>query len=305
MKTKWLVLHNTFITGTRSSHKKALTLFEDTYAKLKAEAANDPDIQQILIDFEPFYLAYQSFYAQKQAILGMYEGYTLAFEKILADMPYQVRVWEGKVRAEYMEDSPEEHMIFPNKRSAFLNGTYEERINAIKSLTLRLANFPVLAPVQALVQTYYNTLEAARLNQQQQEGQNDKLSSLLEKQRIDTCTELYGVLARLMWKYRYDTDRVNNYIDRALFTQSSGTGGITILKGRVADIQNVPIVGAKVSLPEIGLETDTDATGAFEMEVETGTFRVEVAAAGYQTYIEMGVVFDVNKVVEKNVNLAV
>ena len=305
MKTKWLVLHNTFATGTKGSLKKALTLFEDTYAKLKAEAANDPDIQLILTDFEPFYLAYQSLYAQKQAILGMYEGHTLAFENVLADMPHQIRVWESKVRAEYMEDSPEEHMIFPNKRSAFLNGTYEERINAIKSLTLRLANFPALAPVQALVHTYYNTLEAARLNQQQQEGQNDKLSSLLEKQRIDTCTELYGVLARLMWKYRYDTDRVNNYIDRALFAQSSGTGGITILKGRVADIQNVPIVGAKVSLPEIGLETDTDATGAFEMEVETGTFRVEVAAAGYQTYIEMGVVFDVNKVVEKNVNLAV
>ncbi len=305
MKTKWLVLNNTFATGTKGSHKKALTLFEDTYAKLKAEATNDADIQLIVTDFEPFYLAYQSLYAQKQAILGMYEGHTLGFENILADMPHQIRIWESKVRAEYMEDSPEERMIFPNKRSDYLQGTYEERINAVKSLTLRLANFPILAPVQALVQTFYNQLEAARLNQQQQEGQNDKLSSLLEKQRVDTCVELYGVLARLMWKYRYDTDRVNNYIDRELFMQSSGTGSITIFKGRVANTQNVPIVGAKVSLPEIGLETDTDSMGYFEMEVETGTFRVEVAAVGYQTYIEMGVIFETNKTVDKNINLAV
>lgn len=305
MKGKWLVLNNTFATGTRGSHKKALTLFEDTYAKLKAESVNDVDILTILTDFEPFYFAYQSLYAQKQAILGMYEGHTLGFENVLADMPHQVRVWESKVRAEYMEDSPEERMIFPNKRTDYLQGTYEERINAVKSLTLRLANFPILAPVQALVQTFYNQIEAARLNQQQQEGQNDKLSSLLEKQRLDTCTELYGVLARLMWKYRYNTDRINDYIDRDLFMQSAGTGNITLFKGRVANVQNVPIAMAKVSLPEIGLETETDAMGAFEMEVETGTFRVEVAAVGYQTYIEMNVLFEVNKTVEKNVNLAV
>lgn len=301
MKRVWIFLANTFEINTRGTKRTALSLFEDTYAKLKFIGASDATIMAIYLAFEPFYEAYRDMYALKQSTLGIYEGHTLQFETVLGEMPHQVRVWEGKVRAEYIEDSPEERMIFPGKRSPFLNGTYEERINAVKALSNTLNGFATLTAVKTLVDTYYNRLAGARLVQQGQEGSSDQLSSLLEDQRIITCKELYGVLGQLMNYYRYNPDRVADYFDLSLLRVKSGTGSTTMFSGKVTDFNTSnPIPNALVSLPQIGAEATTNENGDFEMEVETGTFTVEVIAAGYLVYQQPNVVFSAseNKVLD-------
>lgn len=304
-KTPWIYIGNTFESVTRTSFKKALILFEDTNAKLEAESVNDNDILLIYNDFNAFYVAYKDLYAQKQSVSGVYEGHTLNFENLIAQVPQKLRIWEGKVRSEYPEDSPEERMIFPNKRTPFTSGSYEERINALSSLVMTLNTFPNLAAVQALVQSFYNQLEGARLAQQKQEGQADKLSSLLESQRIATCTEMYGVLSRLMYKYRYQRERIEDYFDLSLIRTKASTGTSLVFFGKVTDTQNTPISNAKVSIPDVGYETYTDASGAFAMEIEGGTFNVEISANGYQTATLQNVLFEGNKDKELNIVLSV
>ena len=295
MKTNWIFEGNTFESNTRNSNKKALTLFEDVYAKLRSAAQTDSEIMDIYSLFEPHYLAYQKLYAQKQSVAGIYEGHTMQFEKFVADMPTQIRKWESVVRYHFVEDSPEERMIFPNKRSSFLSGTYEERINAVKSFGMTISNFPPLASLAMDIEVYYNELEGVRLRQQEREGENDKLSNLLEAQRLVTCDELYGVLARLMFKYRHNRDRISTFFDLSLIRSAQTTGGSTIFSGTVLGLDNTPITNALVELPEIGIETSTDEFGYFEVETETGMFMVRVSKGGHITYSAPNVAFIKNE----------
>ena len=299
MKAQWYYLHNTFLSATNSSYKKALILFEDTQSKLKAEAPHDAGIQDMFNDFAPFYEAYRDLYSQKTMESGAYEGSTLNFENVIAEIVTHIRVWEGKVRAEFPEDSAEERAIFPNKRTPFNTGSYEERISAVKSLYLQLDKYPVLASVKLLVETYYNRLLAARTAQQEQEGQNDKLSTLLEAQRVKTCTELYGILMRLCYKYRNTPDRVLDYFDLSLIRSSNTTGGASMLTGKVVNKSGTGLNNSTVRVPEIGVETMTDNNGAFMLELEAGKYDVEVLAPGYTLFKEYGIEFEKDKKVEK------
>ncbi len=292
MKRIWIYQSNTFEVNTRGTKVTALSLFEDTYAKLSAAGLSDAVILAMLTTFEPAYEGYRDMYALKNSVLGIYEGHTLQFETVLGEMPIQLRTWEGKVRAEYIEDSPDERMIFPGKRTPFLEGTYEARISIVKSLSDTLAGYPLLATTKTLVDTYYNRLYGARLAQQQKEGNSDTLSTLLESQRVITCTEMYGVLGQLMNHFRHNTERVADFFDLTLLRTNTNNVPTTIFKGQVTDDHTgLPIEGAVVRLPQIGEEVTTNATGNFEITVETGTHTVEVSAVGYLFYQQTEVEF--------------
>ena len=300
MRSGWLFLSNTFEVATRNSFKRALILFEDSYSKLCAEAPLDADIMVMKNDFEVYYHEYRNLYAQKQSILGIYEGHTKQFQDMIAGLPTMLRKWEGKIRAEYEEDSFEERMIFPNKRNPFLEGSYESRISAIKTLIFTLDNFPTLSNAQSMIQTYYDQLSKARQQQQEKEGLSEKYSSLLEETRIEACEELYGILARLMYKFRRNRDRIQDFFDLTLLRAKQGTGDATIFKGSVKDESGIPLDNVNVSLPEIGYEGYTDEKGSFEFEVETGTFNINIEKNAYQTLTENDVYFEANKILERN-----
>ncbi|HNI43156.1 MAG: carboxypeptidase regulatory-like domain-containing protein [Chitinophagales bacterium] len=303
MERSWIFQINTFYVNTGRSMKLALTLFEDTYAKLSAEADNDTDIAVILSNFKPAYISFRELYAQKQAFLGIYEGETLNFETVMAEIPQHLRRWEGLVRAIFVEDTPQERAIFPNKRTPFLSGTYEQRVSAVESLVVTLSRYSALSNVHHLVETYYNQLMGARMAQQKQEGQSEKLSSLLYKQHQITCQELYGVLGALMNKYRYEPERISDFIDISLIRSKNATGGASIFKGSVKNMQDEPIAEAIVRLVDSGYETITDQAGNFEIEVESGNFDVLVAAIGYKSYEQKNIIFAKDKPTEMTFTL--
>lgn len=216
MKRVWIYQSNTFEVNTRGSQINALALFKYTFAKLSVASVTNPVIQVILISFEPFYKDYCDKYALKQVELEVYKKHTLQFKTILDEIVDHIRIWESNVRAVHVEDSEDERKIFPKKRTPFFSQSYKNRIKAIKSLSIVLSNYPILSATKTLVDTYYNRLEGSRLAQQQKEVESDRLSALLESQRIITCTELYGVLAQLMYHFRYNTKRVNTFFDISL-----------------------------------------------------------------------------------------
>lgn len=305
MKRTWLFVTNTFESNTKGTQTKALRLFRDFHSKLHAQVATDPDIAAIFADFDGVYQQYEAMYAQKDAISGTYKGRTLNFEQTLSQLPALLRKWEGQVHFYFPEDSPEETELFPQRRTPFLSGSYDDRISAINSFLINLGNYSQLAGLQASVQSYYNTLVAARDVQQQKEGLNDQLSSLLEQQRVIVAQEMLGAYGKLLHKFRQNPELVLDFIEVELLRSKAGTGTLAVFKGKVTDVGGVPIAGAQVSLPEIAIETTTDATGNFEVELESGTWRVEVAAPGYQTHIQNGLLFAENATLEMNFQLAV
>ncbi len=219
----WRFLINTFDVQTEGSNVKMLSLATDTHAKLNNEIS-DPGINVIFTAFDPFYNAYRQICINYDLAAGDYEGETLGFETILDSIPTEIRKWEAGVRFVYVEDSPEERAIFPDKRTPFLKGTYEDRISAVGTLTEKLSSDPALAEVHALVQSFYNTALSARLAQQGEEGNLGQLSDLRENQRLITANEMYGVLGRLMYKYRKDRDQIERFFDLSLLRQTGDDG---------------------------------------------------------------------------------
>jgi len=221
---RWRYLINAFEVNTRGSHVKGLSLATDHDAKLHAEDA-DPDILALHTPYHAVYQAYAQICAHFDSVSGIHKGLTVSLEALLRDdLPDQLRLWEGVVRAVHPEDSPEEVMIFPNKRTPFLQTTYEDRISAINSLIESLqenGGFPALV---TQVQSYYNLALSTRDTQQQQEGLIGQSADLRENQRLLVMQEMQGNFGRLVQKFRTDIDSVERFFDMSMLRQAEGDG---------------------------------------------------------------------------------
>ena len=302
-KKNWIYANNVFLNQTYGSQKKALILFEDTFSKLAAGAQTDRNLFVIHASFRPAYEAYQDLAAKKNKAQNFYEGHTTRLETQLENIGLELRRWEGAVRAVYVEDSAEERMIFPNKRSPFLAGSYESRLNAIKTLAMSLEDFPALAQVQTDVKNFYDNIALIRQKQQEYEGLNAQLSSALEAQRQATCWVLYGVVGQLMHHFQNQSDRICDFFDLSLLRSSSVTGGLAFLSGKVKDANGNPVETAIVKLVEGGFEAVTDPNGEFALEVEAGTYTLEVRAASFVLYSQQNFILEREQ--EKEVEITI
>src|SRR5687768_7938891 len=130
--TTYRLLQNSFEIQTRGSHKKAVTLTTDTTDKLRI--LSDPLLLAIYNNYLPHHDAYLALNAAVEMGEGTYKGKTLSFEIIIDSVTGKLRLWEPPIRTIFPEDSPTEIEIFPNKRNPFLDGTYEQRLQAVKVL---------------------------------------------------------------------------------------------------------------------------------------------------------------------------
>lgn len=264
-------MSNTFEVQTRGSNVKMLSLSTDTHAKLSAGVA-DPDIALLHGLLDPIYNAYRQICIDFDVVAGNRKGGTLAFENLLDMIPTELRKWEGAIRAVHFEDTPEEKAIFPNKRTPFLQGTYEERIGAIGALAQKLHGMPALAATHAQVVSFYNMALGTRLAQQQGEGALAEMSDLREQQRIIVADMLYGVLGYLMFKFRESREHIDNYFDLTLLRSagdSAQTPTLTLSGTAMNAVTGGPLENVAVAVLVDGEEiatTVTDATGSYSME---------------------------------------
>lgn len=259
----WRYVINTFEVNTRGSQVKMLSLSTDTHAKLKAEES-DPAIAAILLIYEPVFFAYRDIDQQYGLKAGDYKGNTVGFEEYLDQMPLKLRQWESLIRAVYIEDSPEEKQIFPNKRTPFLDGTYESRLDALGTLKLKTAADPALAAANAQITSFYNAALGARLVQQTSEGALGQLSDLREEQRQILAGELAGVFGQLVFIFRHDTGQVERFFDLSLL-KDTGSGG-TEVEGSVPfpGFSTIPTTGISINAgTRIKLENTGNSTNRY------------------------------------------
>ncbi len=287
----WIFISNTFDVQTRNSNVKMLSLITDSDAKLQNEIA-DPEILDLYNLLHPVYDSYRQICINYDMVEGNYGGGTQAFENLLDTMPTVLRSWEGPIRAVYFEDSPEEKAIFPNKRTPFLQGTYEDRLSAIGTLSEKLSTIPALSATHLVVSSFYNLALSTRLAQQQNEGALGQVSDLREQQRIAAAQAMYGVLGGLMLKFRTDPSQVERFFDLELL-RSKGKGqttGPATINGKVLDKDTLaPLAGAKVLMRIDGEEIEvlTNANGQYTLTTpdltEATEAELEASAPHYTT----------------------
>jgi len=170
MDRKFLILNNTFASQTRRSHKKAVSFLTDSTDKM----LNVPALVAIYNLFLPYFTAYIDLNDAVGLLEGTYKGKTNMFETLIDGLTDKLKVWEGKIRNVFPEDSPMEIEIFPNKRNPFYKGTYEQRRGALRTLRNKIASllpdYPALATVHDEIEAYTALCEAARSTQQGKEA---------------------------------------------------------------------------------------------------------------------------------------
>jgi hypothetical protein len=283
----WKYVSNQFNTATRTSNVKMLSIASDTKAKLEAEIA-DADINTFYTAYLPVYDAYRLISINYDIAEGNREGETLNIETILKeDLPFEVKKWEGVVRNVYVEDSPEEHRIFPNKRTKLLTGTYEKRIEEIGAIAGRLAEDTnvTLQAYAPTVQSFYNLAFSARNSQQMKEGTLGQLSDTREAQRVLVAQELYAVLGGLMRKFKTDPTQVERFFDLSLLRETGDEGGSEVtFSGTITDNVTGALIGGATIAADGEVIATTNALGQFSITfpiTEPLTVNLTITKTGY------------------------
>ncbi len=285
-KRKWIFLSNTFEVNTRGSNVRMLSMATDTHSKLQAKTA-EPDIAAVMTTYDPVFQNYKSICANYDAVAGNRKGNTLNVETIFKEaLPVELRKWEAAVRAVYVEDSPEEVAIFPNKRKPFQGGTYEDRLLAIETLYINLAADANFAALSTVVQSFHNLLLTARDTQQQKEGSMDTLSTTRENQRKLMAVEMHGALGALIYKYRSDIEMVADFFDLSLLRDTNNMEVIDEIEGVLAASEISNIGNLTANTKQLRVTVINGGALEFGLSVDGTTFNgntVAIASAGDAT----------------------
>ncbi len=248
----WRFAINPFLSATDRNFKKMLSLDADHFNKLVQKGTIDPDVLAMKTQYESFHHDFITIYSNWRGSEGVGESRTLDVETQFGLLNTEIKVWEGKVRSIFPEDSIQERAIFPDKRKAFQQGTYEQRISALRTLYQILATYsaePVLLSLSATVESFYNVISAARNAQQGNEISVSGYSASLEAQRVLCSRQMYGTLGRLMYKYLDNPILIEEYWDMSLLRDSS-SNILGEFAGNVSggnNVANIPLEGIEVS----------------------------------------------------------
>ncbi|MES2622482.1 MAG: hypothetical protein V4615_16645 [Bacteroidota bacterium] len=300
----WIFISNTFYINTVESFKNALILSNDHVSKLIANEA-DAEILAIKAAYLPLHNGFLTVQNQLNSKLGIYHGQTQTFEEILEELASEkINEWRGTVFAVFPERSAGAKAIFPRDREPFQSDTYDQRVEAVESLSITLATYtmhPTLVTLSGTVHTYHLMLTGARALQQTDEGSVDTLRSNLRVAHKIMCVGLHRNFALLLAKFIETPERVIDYFDLTLLrktgedeTSASGTipaGTVKSLIGyqepgfnyspdTIVRLKNTSTNGANMIVFPSNTETDPPGAGTQYM----------VPAGGYidKTFAELG-----------------
>lgn len=213
-------MSNTFENSTKRSKKKMLLIANDHDARLEA-GSDDPDIEEIYNLIHPEVLNYQALMAQWESGKGIGKSRTRTWEELLDDIQEStLDIWEGKVTNFFPKNTPTYLAIFPNGRTPFTNGKYEERLLALDAFSLTLGNYAQLASLKTEVDAKITEIKAARNQQRVQYGKVGMKSNEVEQARVALAELLDDNLCKLKIKYRRNLSLVENFFDLSLLRKN-------------------------------------------------------------------------------------
>lgn len=165
----WSSIQNQFYNATKDSYKKFNVLSTDHLSKLKNGMAVYPICTSLYNRYEPLHTAFTKTINEWQNANNFYQGATAKVDTVQDDLSKQIGIWDVKIMNVYYMDTPEYITLLPNGRAPFQTGGREQRIAAVETLATALANYPLLANVQQIVDAFAIDYKKKRDEQQQLE----------------------------------------------------------------------------------------------------------------------------------------
>ncbi len=198
---KWLYSRNPFDSRTKGSFKRMDSISSDTDSKLEAHTL-DEGIMTLYSYFHPYRVAYNQKYIDWLLVKGNYKNCTLQFVNLIDLLKKdKIDFWDISIQQFYRKTTERYAAIFPDKRKPFINGAYDQRIDAVGALILRIGDDGQLLSIKADIQNIYDNLVTLRNQQQQKEGLLKSASNALEIERQNCAIALFSVYGGLVRLY--------------------------------------------------------------------------------------------------------
>ncbi|MCE9611340.1 MAG: fibronectin type III domain-containing protein [Chthoniobacter sp.] len=230
----WKYVENQFLVATVGDLTLMGEIISDHLPRLTAAQVLEPTFTGILAETQDIAVQWTS---QEGVVASNEAGQksaTLAFtEKILglthkpdADTNSPLETWDSTIRSQVPYQGTVYTYLLPDGREPLSNGTYEERLDALRGLGLRLAEQvakPVLVTLGGTVSTYYNAAKTLRDAQTVRKSALTAARQLLEELRIALAQQMHGNLGFALYTWRYNPARIETLWDLSLLRQPTQT----------------------------------------------------------------------------------
>jgi hypothetical protein len=213
MVRAWSFFNNPFISAAGNNYKKAFKISGYTNAQLMARQA-DPFFGPLFTVYSPLHQALSETYNNWNAQSGAQKGATLSFYQLLKNLcPGKVTGWEHDVTGTYAKDSPGYVAIFPRRHKPFQQGENDQRVAAVKQLSVALTADGSFPATLADVNLYYKQLLNARNTQQGNIGNTSSNSDAVSAATQAAMTGLYSILGSCIAQFAADPTQAEAIFD--------------------------------------------------------------------------------------------
>lgn len=232
---KLLHSNNFFESATKNSDKKLNILGTDFNDKLAADNSIPSLVLAYNSMFKPAFDAFQAAYGEQLNADNRYKNRTENVENYLDVLRKNADEWSFKVEATpggaYRRGTLNYNAIFPNGYAPLQTGPYEGRIRALKSMVDISSGYPALVDVTTEMAAFYQTILAARSEQQAFEFNVATARVNLDTARANFTTAMFRMYGFLTYTFGPDMDKVESYFDvsmiRATSRNTSNTNATT------------------------------------------------------------------------------
>lgn len=219
----WSYLQNPFDNVTKSSYKLMYLMSTDHFDKLSARKS-DTFINELYEFGKPSFDTFITQYRKNVSDDANYQMYTLRFENLILElMSTRARRWDIQILGIYDVMTPEYKSLMPNNRAPFQTGSYEMRINSVKSLSDQLLQYPSLSALQKEVNDFHALLLLTRSQQQGFESTLQVNSAALENARIALAQTMHSIFGKLMGYYYLDLAMVETFYELRYLRRTPGS----------------------------------------------------------------------------------
>ncbi len=218
MKLAWSFLLNVFLSVTRKSFKRMLSIATHHYAALDSKKG-DPFFKKLFDRFKPIYEDFLQKYNNWTVAQGLSMGETSRFSEYFDEFVEKLLGWDVKIQNFFLKNTSDYKTIFPKGKSVFYHGTFEQRIDQLLALSERLGDYTVLDSLQTEIFDYYTLVHTELINHQNKQTSIKTSSKELEIARIEVGQMMYGNLGLLMDNFRINTDLISSYFPLDLIRQ--------------------------------------------------------------------------------------
>jgi len=209
----WIYLINPILNATAGNYHKALKISTLHDSALLAGSA-DSFISDLYDLYHPIHLAFVAAFNAWEAQEGDKEGETLNLSQLLKLLSNtKIINWDIAIMPVFKPKTPEYKKLFPNGHSIFQSGKQEDRIEAVKALSINIGSNVALAAVKADIVATYNQLQAANTTQKGSKTQTGTLSKKVEEARVAMSVAQYADLGSFIAQYAANPTSIADYFD--------------------------------------------------------------------------------------------